>query len=483
MEDERKEPDTSSQLPIWWETGGTRPEPARSAMFKYAQRALIIGLVAILVVALFIGFHGAASLPSPAPQHLPAIPTSVAFSIVDERDDLDCMRAAAWRQDGRLLAVLGNSNDCPLTSYEPGIINIYNNDGMTLIRQLRPDNWIFPRLHLEVPSVPSATPTVTGKANSHYASPLLYYHSILWSPDLQSLGVTFTVITSFQPLQQFEGLLVVNATGTDPEVLFLTEQPAEQYGLLYLVWGLDAGRPVAAESIRTSAQMSADTPLNVAPALSYTWQGGVLAPDPSSRLTSYGGSPPPPVAGSIGNPDGGSTFTPWQSGTVTALNQVEPGQERPVNIYTWLSAFSAWSPNGRYFADAIELAGRFQPEGLPVPSSQELMSQQEASLPVFPVRDQGLDQVLLDMVQHQPGQGISLTASLSWRSDGRVLAVFGIDGINIDFFDCATGRLLGILQNPGSTYATDNGIIGWSPDGNWLLMSSGEILNVQRMHL
>ena len=210
---------------------------------------------------------------------------------------------------------------------------------------------------------------------------------------------------------------------------------------------------------------------------------GVLAPDPGSLLTPYGGTAPP-VSSPIGNPDGGSTFTPWQSGTLIALSQeVEPSQERLANIYTWLSAFSAWSPEGHYFVEAIELAGRLQPEGLPVPSSQELMSQQEASLPIFPVRDQGLEQVLVDMVQHQPGQGVSLTGSLSWRSDGRVLAVFGIDGINIDFFDCATGRLLGILQNPGSTYAIDNGIIGWSPDGNWLLLSSGEIMNVARLHL
>jgi hypothetical protein len=59
-----------------------------------------------------------------------------------------------------------------------------------------------------------------------------------------------------------------------------------------------------------------------------------------------------------------------------------------------------------------------------------------------------------------------------------VLAAFGADGINIDFFDCATGRLLARLPNPGSTYAVDNGILGWSPDDRWLLMTSGEIINV-----
>jgi hypothetical protein len=437
--------------------------------------------VVLLIVALFMGFHGAASIPSPIAQRLPTIPTPVAFSIVDERNNLDCMHAAAWRQDGRFLAVLGNTNDCPLTSYEPGIINIYNADGMTLIRQLRPDGWILSKLHLEVPSVSSATPTVIGKANSHFGSPLLYYHSILWSPDLQSLGITFTAITSFEPLQQFDGLLIVNATGTHPEVLLRKEQSTGQYGFLYLVWGIHSSRPVVAESVGISAQMSADTALNVMPALAYVWQNnGVLAPEPGSLLTSHN-RVLPPSGGPIGNPDGGPTFTPWQSGILTALSQLEPGQERPVDIYTWLSAFSAWSPDGRYFADAIELAGRFQPEGLPTPSSQELSSRHEAALPIFPVRDQGLGQVLKDMAQHQPGTEVSLTASLSWRSDGRVLAVFGIDGINIDFFDCATGRLLGILQNPGSTYATDNGIIGWSPDGNWLLLSSGEIMSVRHM--
>src|SRR5215472_681816 len=131
MEEEPKEPDATSQPPIWWETDWTQPRPVRSAIFQYAQRVLILGLVVILVLGLFIGFHGAASLSSRVEEHAPVIPTSVAFSLVDERNNLDCLRAASWRQDGRFLAVLGNSNECPLASYEPGIINIYNTNGKT----------------------------------------------------------------------------------------------------------------------------------------------------------------------------------------------------------------------------------------------------------------------------------------------------------------------------------------------------------------
>jgi hypothetical protein len=212
--------------------------------------------------------------------------------------------------------------------------------------------------------------------------------------------------------------------------------------------------------------------------LLYTWQeGGVLAPEPGTQLTSRPG--PPQVVAQIGNPDGGTTFTPWQPGTLTALGQANQGQAMPVDIYTWSSTFSAWSPDGRYLIDFVAFAGRLQPPDLPVPSRQILMLQQEEALPLMPIRDSALRQVLMEMFQSHPGA--SSSASLAWRNDGRVLAVFGTDGINLDFFGSATGRLLASLQNPGSTYAIDNGILGWSPDGNWLLLSSGEIMNVRKI--
>jgi len=435
-----------------------------------------MGLVALLVLALLIGFHTPA--PAASRQQLVTIPTSVAFSVVDERNNLDCLRAAAWRPDGRFLAVLGSANDCPVTSYEPGIINIYNTNGAMLIRQLRPDRWIFAQLHLEVPSVSSATPTVAGKPNSRYVSPIVYYHSILWSPDLQSLGVTFTVITSFTPLQQFAGLLIVTATGSHPQVLLQQVQPSDLYGSLYLVWSIASGRPLTMRAVALGAQMPADTPVNIVPALLYTWQkGGVLAPVPGTQLPSKEGALP--IATLIGNPDGGTTFTPWQPGTLTALGRANP-QTMPVDIYTWSSIFSAWSPDGRYLIDTVAFAARLQPPELPVPSRQILMLQQEEALPLAPIRDRGLQRVLVEMFQTQPGA--TSNASLAWRDDGRVLAVFGTDGINIDFFDSATGNLLAKLQNPGSTYAIDNGILSWSPDGNWLLLSSGEIMSVRNIH-
>jgi Tol biopolymer transport system component len=182
----------------------------------------------------------------------------------------------------------------------------------------------------------------------------------------------------------------------------------------------------------------------------------------------------PLVSGSIGNPDGDETFTSWQSGVLTA--QSYPGQSGLDDIYTWSSTFPSWSPDGRYFIAAIALAGRFQPSGFPIPSRQVLASQQESFLPVLPVRDKGLQQVL-NKLRNQP-EGASAGVSLAWSASGSVLAAFGADGINIDFFDCATGRLLMRLPNPGSTFAVDNGILGWSPDGRWLLMSSGEIISV-----
>jgi hypothetical protein len=219
----------------------------------------------------------------------------------------------------------------------------------------------------------------------------------------------------------------------------------------------------------------ADVALNVTPALVYSWnEDGTLAPVPDTLLAPQPTAQMPLAPGPIGNPDGGETFTSWQSGMLTA--QSYNSQDGLVNVYTWSSTFPSWSPDGRYFIAAIALSGRFQPLGFPTPSPELLASKQESHLPVFPVRDKGLQRVLTEL-RNQP-EGASAGVSLAWSVSGMVLAAFGADGINIDFFDCATGRLLARLPNPGSTFAVDNGILGWSPDDRWLLMTSGEIINV-----
>jgi hypothetical protein len=366
-----------------------------------------------------------------------------------------------------------------LSSYEPGIINIYSGDGKALIRQIKPDGSIFSALHAEMPEVAAATPTLlgAGKAGGHYTSTILYYHAIRWSPDMQLLGVTFTAITAFQPLQEFDGLLIISTSGTHPQVLLRQEQPSDFYSYLYLVWGVNAAEPVTVRSAQVP--VPADVALNVTPALVYSWnEDGTLAAVPDTLLAPQPKASVPLAPGPIGNPDGGETFTSWQSGMLTA--QSYAGQDGLVNVYTWTSTFPSWSPDGRYFVAAIALSGRFQPLGFPIPSPELLVSQKESLLPVFPVRDKGLQQVL-NKLRTQPA-GASAGVSLAWSVSGMVLAAFGADGINIDFFDCATGHLLARLPNPGSTFAVDNGILGWSPNDRWLLMTSGEIINVASVH-
>jgi WD40-like Beta Propeller Repeat len=455
------------------------PPMLRSRTARLLRQVAVVGLVAVVVMALVTSLHGGVSTPTAAPYQYFAAPTSVAFSIVTERDDLTCLRDGAWRQDGRYLAVLGTMNDCPLTSYEPGIINIYSGDGKTLIRQIKPDGSIFSALHAEMPEVSAATPTVlgAGKAGGHYTSTMLYYHAIRWSPDMQLLGATFTAITAFQPLQEFDGLLIISTSGTHPQVLLRQEQPSDLYSYLYLVWGVDAVGLVTARSAQVP--VPADVALNVTPALVYSWnEDGTLAPVPNTLLAPQPEASMPLAPGPIGNPDGGATFTSWQAGTLT--DQSYKSQNGLVTVFTWSSTFPAWSPDGRYFIAAIALSGRFQPLGFTTPSKTLLASQQESLLPVFPVRDKGLQQVLTDL-RHQP-EGASAGVSLAWSVSGMVLAAFGANGINIDFFDCTTGRLLARLPNPGSTFAVDNGILSWSPDDRWLLMASGEIINVAAIH-
>jgi hypothetical protein len=451
------------------------PMEQRSRTARLLRQAAVVGLVVVVALALVTGLHaGVSTATTASDQYFPA-PNGLAFSIVTERDELTCLRDAAWRQDGRYLAVLGTMNDCPLTSYEPGIINIYSGDGRTLIRQIKPDGSIFSALHADIPEVSAATPTVlgAGKAGGHYTSTILYFHAIRWSPDMRLLGVTFTAITAFAPLQEFDGLLIISTDGTHPQVMLRRAQPTDLSSYLYLVWGVSASEPVTARSAQVV--VPADVALNVTPALVYNWnEDGMLAPAPDTLLAPVPQSSVAPAHGPIGNPDGGETFTSWQPGVLTVESYA--GQDGLVNIYTWSSTFPSWSPDGRYFVAAIALSGRFQPLGFPIPSKTLLASQQASLLPVFPIRDRGLQQ-LLNRLRNQPA-GASADVSLAWSMSGMVLAAFGADGINIDLFDCATGRLLARLPNPGSTYAVDNGILSWSPDDHWLLMSSGEIINV-----
>jgi len=431
----------------------------------------VIVLLALIVGVLLARLRGDAATTRSS--FLP-LPTTAVFTTINERDDLNCLRDAAWRQDGRLLAVLGNTTDCPLTTYVPGIINIYSGDGKTLVRQIRPDASVFAALHVSAPSVSLATPTPPFRNTDNYTPPILYYHSILWSPDQQQLGATFAAVTSFAPLRQFSGLLVMNADGTQARVLLRQEQPSDN-GYLYLVWGLSQGEPVTVRSVESSG----DAPLDVTPALAYNWQpDGTLRPITPLTPQSMVARPAP---GPVGAPDGGAFFTPWQPGTLTVYLQTRPNQGIPAMIATWAPIpFAAWSPDGRYLADTVALEGRFQPSGVPPPSAQVLQAQQAASLPVFPVRDAGLQQVLNSIPDIAPGLFPGeIGISLAWRSDGRVLAVFGNNGIYFNFYDCASGRLLTSIEDPGSPFSIGNSIMRWSPDGKWLLLGSGDLMNVQ----
>jgi len=143
-------------------------------------------------------------------------------------------------------------------------------------------------------------------------------------------------------------------------------------------------------------------------------------------------------------------------------------------VYTWSTYFAAWSPDGRYLAQVLYLAGRLSVPGQPPVSHQTLVDFQMERLPLLPVRDLGLKQILQTFLVSAGPAGPSGVA-VSWRPDGRVVAA-NDTGSSVDLYDAATGRHLVSLRAPlGASYLYGLVVaVRWSPDGSHLLIAGSE---------
>jgi len=407
---------------LWWQAGG---------------------LVLLLVIALsfkggFFSLTTRSLQTNPGAQHSSPLPAAQSSS------DLVCLMDAIWSPDSEQVAVLGYRQDCAKEKAEPGLVALYDAHSAKPIGQVQPDGPIMRALE--------------PRSSSHA---VIYYHNILWSPDGGRLGITFVVAL---PEMSLDGVLLIDPHGTHAQVLL---QPAMNYS--YLVWDLEEGQPAQQALV---PPLSSAWITNTVPALTYRWgaKGALL---PGTKLSGRTASPAP-VLGPIGNADGGASFSIWQAGWADLTTQNGNGPSHVPGVYTWSTSFAAWSPDGRYLAQVLYLAGRLSVPGQPPMNHQTLVDFQMEQLPLLPVRDLGLQQILQTLLVSAGPAGTSGVA-VSWRPDGRVVAA-NDTGSSVNLYDAATGRHLASLQAPlDASYLYGVVVVlRWSPDGSHLLIAGSE---------
>src|SRR5205085_5482806 len=152
-----------------------------------------------------------------------------------------------------------------------------------------------------------------------------------------------------------------------------------------------------------------------------------------------------------------ATFTVWQSGFANWMLL-----EHQSSVYTWSTNFAAWSPDGHYLVDGIDLKGVLSRPGLALPSQQSLVTHHLDQQPLLPARDAAIMRVA------------TLYAAVAWRPDGRVLAAYNSSEDFVELYNCITGRRIGAMRPQSNSSFVDgsNVLLRWSPDGSQLLLSS-----------
>lgn len=373
-----------------------------------------------------------------------------------------CLRDTAWSPDSRYVAFAGNGQECNPDHFVPAQIDVYDARTHRLARQLHPDAPVLEALR--------AAPDPQS-SSSGYRPQVITYQSLLWSPDGKRLALTFLAVASWDPAQYpFDGVLVMDADGSAPRVLLRRETSGAR-GSLYLEWDLAEGRAMIARQMPPIGP----PPLTAAPALAYAWQDGDTAFVPLDTLS--GNSPT--LLGDlspVGNPSGGTTVSIWQPGWLELDWETGAGDIHAAGLYTWRTAFSAWSPDGRYLVDLLGTAAQIEPLGFRAPD-RPLVNNSLSQLPLLPVRDAGLEHVLEGLIDTPHSAGPP-APWLAWRPDGRVLAAQ--DAVGVAFYDCATGKLLNVRTPPAAqvTLSGEPAVARWSPDGTMLALPNGALLSV-----
>jgi hypothetical protein len=421
-----------------------------------------LALVILLVIALLSGNKlfsllanqlraGFGLFVQPRPNQSSLLSVSTSLTHVHGQDGIACLLDAQWSPQGDAIAVLGYEYNCPTNHNVPGILNIYNAHTGKLTAQWQPDDTILTIMN--APTISNQGASTSGvlatssfqNANAGSANmgdtrllPFSYIH-VMWSPDEQRLALSFIVYMQQRP---FFGILEMNVNGHYSRIIF---QPPNLNQQTPIEWDLATGQALGF------------TP--IPPAIAYHWKaGGSLIPDvPLSGRAQQ----PVSLSGPVGNPDGNTAFTIWQPG-ITTFTPI-------AGYYGWSATFSAWSPDGRYLIDDINLHGLYKPPASIITDVQALSKLKLRHNRLLPP---------VDVVDFELLRGSQL---ISWRPDGRVLASYFERGM-IVFYDSRTGQSLKTLLLPSDQHllAGSLALLRWSPDGSHLLLSnpSNGLLNI-----
>ncbi len=443
-------------MPLWarrfverWQSPGSR---------KPLRRVSNVGmaLIILLLIALLSGNQFFSLLANQLrtgfglfQQLRPAQSSPALLSLTSQQDrargqdGIACLLDAQWSPRGDAIAVLGYENTCPTNHDAPGVLNVYNARTGKLTAQWRLDDTILniigaptiagQRLATHgVLATSSFHTTSTASANTGNKSLLPFsYGHVMWSPDEQRFALSFVVYMQQQP---FSGILIMNVNGRFSHLIFQSPGMNQQ---MPIEWNIATGQALGFTSIPS--------------AIAYHWQSnGSLVPSvpPSNRSQQ-----PVPLAGPVGDPDGSALFTIWQPG-ITAFTSI-------AGYYAWSTSFSAWSPDGRYLIDSINLQGFYKPPASIVPNIQALAKLKVGHNRLLSPRKVALYELL---------EGFPL---VSWRPDGRVLATYFSRG-QIIFYNTRTGQALQTLKLPPGQHLLSGSLalLRWSPDGSHLLLSS-----------
>lgn len=461
---------------------------------RWRFRAALVWLLALVVVLVgagaFVALHNRGS--SPATQSAPTRTLRIEL----QPNDLECPHDASWSPRATLVAIVGYVGKCPSRAdyqYEgdtlytlayagpvdhaPGIVDIYDTSTGRLVAQLHPDDAI--RSNIRLPQ--SILNILPPKISPEDVLGFNYTH-ILWSPDGQRLAVTFDVYVptapathpfTVDPGSTYQGVLLADALGHPLRVLM---QPIDREHPTATEWDLSTGQAAASPLTASAGSPFATVP----PALGYHWTAdGTLALD--QPLSATGNTATPGAHGAIGRPDGGQSFSIWQPGELAATILPPPGvfNTPPLaGAYTWSVDIAAWSPDGRYLIERMDLRCLLSAAGIQPPPPHALQPYGWEAAPQLPVRDAGMAQAaqIASTSSFVPDffvQGVLV----AWRPDGHVVAVDAQTAQHgVYLYDTASGKQLAYLK-PGPGRRIGGGyvegepnLLRWSPDGRRLLL-------------
>lgn len=428
---------------------------------KHVRLLSAAGLIALLAIVALASvmqswLPNIAALFSPVSRSAPGVGAppvsniSVAKVLLPQQLSLVCLADAAWSPDSRLIAVIGYERTCLDNGFPNGTgsLLIYDARSGGPTMQISIDSPVLATFHRLFPR--------------DHRMPMLDYQNVLWSPDGRWLALPFgiafskTTLSGIQIVPAYTGILIIEADGTHPQVILQPQNNASGF----IEWDTWQGR-----QIQTAAGQS--TFLKNVQATTFHWgNAGALLPD---------NQPQHPLA-PIGNPAGSQRFSIWQPGNV----EIEPPYSGPASqqmaLYFYNTFFSAWSPDGRFVA-TIAITTRVTIPGQTQPTQAAPNISLNGTLPGLSARVNDLAfQRALGMIT---GPLVpSNLVMLSWRLDGRALAVYNASTTELEILDCVTGSqtaslLLSTSVPPGQLNGSY--LLRWSPNGAHLLMFDPDI--------